>query len=122
MAIADKFSPDTNLSGAADGFPQPYLEMAADGACTIAHGTVFITKAGVCAITLDTPPVNMNGAVLRFVSSTAQAHTVTHTPGFGGGTTARDVATWGGAINDGMVLLAYAGVWYVSSTRNVTIA
>ncbi len=122
MAIADKFAPDTNVDGGADGFPQPYQVLSADGAITIAHGTVYITKAGVCAATLDTPPTNMNGATLKIISTTANAHTITHTPGFGGGTTARDVGTFGGAISDGMVISAYNGVWWVSSTRNVTIA
>lgn len=120
MAISDKFSPDKS-DGLVDAYPRPYQVVSADGAITIADGTVFITKASAAAITIDTPPTNMNGAVLRIVSTTAAAHTLTHTPGFGGGTTSRDVATWGGAISDGMVILAYEGVWYVSSTRNVSL-
>ena len=119
MAISDTFHPRTTLGAE---HPTVVLPMAADGAITIAAGVVIITKATAAALTIDTPPLEMDGATLRIVSTTAAAHTVTHTPGFGGGTTARDVATWGGAISDGMVLVAYQGVWYVSSTRNVTIA
>lgn len=120
MAISDVFAP-ANSTGAVNASPVPYQVMSADGAITIAHGTVIVTKAGVCAMTIDTPPTSMNGATLTIVSTGAHAHTLTHTPGFGGGTTSRDVATWGGAISDGAVLVAYEGVWYVSSTRNVTL-
>jgi hypothetical protein len=83
--------------------------------------TIFITKAGVCAMTIDNPPLLMNGATLKLVSTTANAHTLTYTAGFGGGTTSRDVATWGGAINDSLTLEAYNGVWWISSTRNVSV-
>lgn len=120
MAIDDKFAPDLP-GGAVDAMPVPYQVISADGAITISAGVVFVTKADVCAITIDNPPTNMTGAELKIVSTTANAHTVTYTAGFGGGTTSRDVATWGGAINDGMVIVAYNGVWYVSSTRNVTL-
>lgn len=120
MAISDKFSPDKS-DGLVDAYPPPYQVVSADGAITIAAGVVIITKGSAAAITIDNPPVSMNGATLTIVSTTAAAHTVTYTAGFGGGTTSRDVATWGGAINDGMVIVAYEGVWYVSSTRNVTL-
>jgi len=120
MAISDKFSPDKS-DGAVDAYPPPYLVMSADGAITIAAGVVIVTKGGVCAMTIDNPPTSMNGATLTIVSTGAHAHTLTYTAGFGAGTTSRDVATWGGAINDGMVIVAYEGVWYVSSTRNVTL-
>jgi hypothetical protein len=119
--IADSFTPNIT-DGSISRPPMRTQTLAADGAITIAAGVVFITKATAAAITIDDPPTTMDGAELRIVSTTAAAHTVTNTTGFGGGTTTRDVATWGGAISDGMVLVAKSGVWYVSSTRNVTIA
>jgi hypothetical protein len=120
MAIADKFAPDYAVDGTVDAYPQPYQVISADGAITIAHGTVYTTKGSACAITIDNPPTNMNGALLSIIATTAHAHTVTYTAGFGGGTTGRDVGTFGGAISDGLVIGAYNGTWWVSSTRNVT--
>lgn len=120
MAIDDTFVP-ARPNG--PGHSPRVLAMAADGAITIADGKVFVTKGTACVMTIDTPPTSMNGAKLEIISTTAAAHTLTHTPGFGGGTTARDVATWGGAINDSLCIVAYEGVWYIDGApRNVTIA
>jgi len=110
-----------DLSGTNSVSPVPFQVVSADGAITLANGIVFITKVGVAVITLDTPPAG-EICELTIVSETASAHTITHTLGFGGGTTTRDVATFGGAISDGMVIVGRNGVWFVSSTRNVTIA
>ncbi|HEV7950439.1 MAG TPA: hypothetical protein VGP24_11800 [Glaciihabitans sp.] len=96
--------------------------MAVDGAITIQDATVYFTKAGVLAATLAAPTAGTHdGVQMNFISTTAQAHTITHTEGFAGGTTSRDVATFGGAIQDGMQIEAYNGVWYIKATRNVTI-
>lgn len=105
-------------------YPAPIQEpkqvASADGAITLlGGGVVFITKGSAAALTLADPAVD--GVTLTIVSTTAAAHTVTNTTGFGGGTTSRDVATWGGAINDSMVLKSYNGVWWVVSTRNVSL-
>lgn len=99
------------------------VAIAADGAVTVQPSTVIITKsASGAALTLGSPVATTDdGTEIDFVSTTAQAHTVTNTAGFGGGTTARDVATFGGAINDGFRIVAYQGVWYVKDTRNVTL-
>lgn len=106
----------------------PQAVASADGAITIAKSTVFITKASAAALTLASPTAGSaesgghDGVVIEFVSTTAQAHTVTCTAGFGGGTTSRDVATFGGAINDGFAIEAYSGVWYLKpGSRNVTL-
>lgn len=94
----------------------------ASGAITIQTGTVLLTKAGVGAMTLAAPSTAQNGTRLRIVSTTAQAHTVTQTtPGFNNGSTASDVATFGGAIGDNFMIEAYNGVWYVLGLRNVTL-
>lgn len=96
---------------------------SADGAITIKDGVVVITKGSAAALTLASPTAGADdGKRLTIVATTAHAHTVTLTAGFGGGTTARDVATWGGAINDSLECVAYNGVWYAIATRNVTIA
>lgn len=120
MALTNNQAPK-DASGAVSADPVPFQVMSADGAITLANGVVMVTKAGVCAMTIDNPP-SEGVHELKIVSTTAQAHTLTYTAGFGGGTTSRDVGTFGGAISDGMVLVGYGGVWYVSSTRNVTLA
>lgn len=91
----------------------------ANGAITVQPGVSFINGTTL-AMTLANPTLEQNGMVMYIISTNASAHTVTYTAGFGGGTTARDVATFGGAINDELVIVAYNQVWWVISTRNVT--
>lgn len=91
----------------------------AAGAIDVQPGIVFINGTTL-AMTLANPTTAQNGMVMVIESTNASAHTVTYTAGFNGGTTARDVATYGGAIGDNMVIFANAGVWWVISTRNVT--
>jgi hypothetical protein len=93
----------------------------AAGALTIAPG-VHSVNGTTLAMTLANPSVYMNGMIMVISAQNASAHTVTYTAGFGGGTTARDVATFGGAIGDNLTIFANNGVWWVLSTRNVTIA
>ncbi len=110
-----------NTSG--DGVPVKVSveNAAADGAIvSVAGGQVSITKATAAALTLANPYAD--GLELTIISETAAAHTVTYTAGFGGGTTTRDVATFGGAISDNIVLVSRNSLWWVKSTRNVTIA
>lgn len=90
------------------------------GAITIQPGVTFINGTTL-AMTLANPTVDQNGTIMMIISTNASAQTVTYTAGFGGGTTARDVATFGGAVNDNMVIIAFNGVWWVLSTRNVTL-
>ncbi len=91
---------------------------SADGAITITHGTVFITKAGVAVLTLAAPTVTDNdGDTLCIVSETANAHTVTNTsPGFNNLGAAGDVATFGAAVGNNIELKARNGIWYKFGT------
>lgn len=110
-----------NTAGSGVPIKEPVEVASGDGAiASVAGGRVHITKATAAALTLAVPYAD--GCELTIISETAAAHTVTHTPGFGGGTTSRDVATFGGAISDNIVLVSRNGVWWVKSTRNVTIA
>lgn len=59
---------------------------------------------------------------LSIRSLTAQAHTVTVTGGFGNGSTGEDVATFSGAIGDGIELMAYQGYWYITGAHQVAVA
>lgn len=115
--------------GVADSsdFTNIYEVASANGAITIpdrGSKTVFVTKAGVCAMTLTAPTATTHDGVrITFVSTTAQAHTLTvATAGMNDLGASGDVGTFGGAKGDGLTLAAYQGDWYVVSNINVTIA
>jgi len=97
---------------------------SADGAIALKAGVVLITKAGVAVLTIAAPTAGTDdGKVLIVMATTAHAHTVTNaSPGFGGAGASGDVATFGGAVGDNLVLVAYNAIWYVVSKINVTIA
>lgn len=97
------------------------MTYTAAGAITIQPGTVFLNGTTL-AMTLADPTTSQNGMVMTIMATNASAHTVTYTAGFNGGTTSRDVATFGGAVGDNLVIQAVNGVWWVISTRNVTLA
>lgn len=94
---------------------------ATAGAVTIQPGVQFIGSAGALAMTLAAPDKYMDGMVMVLQASTAQAHTVTYTAGFYGNTTSSDVATYGGAIGDNLVIYASNGTWRIQSLKGVTI-
>lgn len=115
-----------SITGAASvgGLKLPVELGAANGAIASTSGVVMLTKAGVAAMTLAAPTAGTDdGKVLHIVAATANAHTVTQTsPGFNNGGAASDVATFGGAIGDNLVVVAYNGRWHVLALRNVTLA
>lgn len=110
-----------NADGEASGVTQV---LADDGAITLKHGVVLLTKGSALAATLAAPTATIDdGKRLIIIATTAAAHTVTQTtPGFNEGGTGSDVATFGGAKGDSMVIAAYGGAWYVAALRNVTLA
>lgn len=107
----------------------PFLAVTADGAITVPlfNRTHFITKAGVAALTIVDPTATTHdGVTLTFIATTAQAHTLSNAAGSGffssgGGT--KDIATFGGAIGDGITIIAYQGKWYIDprGVTNVTL-
>lgn len=108
----------------------PFAAVTADGAITIPayNKTHFITKAGVAAMTIADPTATTHdGVTLTFVATTANAHTLDNSAGsgfFSSGGAGKDVATFGGAIGDGITIIAYQGKWYVDprGVTNVTLA
>ena len=92
------------------------------GALTIQNGHVSIGSAGALAMTLAAPSLWQNGTTMVLMASTAQAHTITYTAGFDGDTTGSDVATFGGAVGDFLVIEAVNGAWRRIASVNVTIA
>jgi hypothetical protein len=100
---------------------------SANGAISIpdrGSKTVFVTKAGVCAMTLTAPTATTHDGVrITFVSTTAQAHTLTvATAGMNDLGASGDVGTFGGAKGDGLTLVAYQGDWFITGNINVTLA
>jgi len=92
------------------------------------EGTVVLAKSTDGAWTLAAPTAGLpsaggdDGKILRMIAGTAQAHTVTQTtPGFNNGGSAKDVATFGGAVGDNLEVVAYNGEWLVLSSVNVTL-
>jgi hypothetical protein len=104
------------------GLQLPMQVISGDGAITIKTGVVILTKGSAAAITLAAPTATTDdGKILYIIAGSAQAHVVTVTGAAGG--SGQDVGTFGGAINDSTVLVAYNGVWYVvGAPRNVTWA
>lgn len=125
---ADSFTGDVigDITGDLTGNVNlPVQVLAASGPITIKSGVVLLTKAdGAVAATLAAPTATTDdGKILYIVSTTAQAHTITATTiGFNAAETAGDVATLGGAVSDGLVVVAYQGEWYVLVNTNATIA
>jgi hypothetical protein len=97
--------------------------IANDGAIPLVAGTVMVTKAGVCAMTLAAPTAAMNGQRITVISTTANAHTLTATNLLEDGVTggAKDLATFAAFAGASVELEAYALEWYVVSKNAVTI-
>jgi hypothetical protein len=90
--------------------------------------TYILTKGSAAAVTLGAPTAGTpekgghDGFQIKFVAGSAQAHVVTNaSPGFNGGGSAKDVATFGGALGDQLSLEAYNGAWYIVSATNITL-
>jgi hypothetical protein len=108
-----------NASGAADAIP-------------VRSGNIFVTTAGVDAMTLATPKAGVYGTVptgigepnddgkeLLIYSTTAQAHTITTAANKINGN--KHVATFGAAIGDYIRLIAFNGIWYVLDSNGITL-
>lgn len=107
----------------------PVLAKSANGAVAVpAYNIVYpITKAGVCALTIVDPTATTHdGVTLTFLATTANAHTLDNSAGsgfFSSGGASKDIATFGGAIGDGLTIMAYQGKWYVDprGSTNITL-
>ena len=106
--------------------PQKMAQVSinADGAITLPEKdtTVIVTKATAAALTLAAPSAGTDGVVLRIMSATAAAHTVTFTAGFYSDTTSSDVATFAAKAGASMTVQSRAGTWAVVALANVTLA
>lgn len=77
--------------------------------------TVYLTKAGVLAITINGPNKDQTNTI-KFISLTANAHTITYTAGFYGNTTSSDVATFPATVGGSFTIQAKGGVWVPMAT------
>lgn len=112
----------TGVVTASAGVKRPVQTITGDGAITIRDGMVLLTKGSAAAITLAAPTTGTHdGITIQIIAGSAQAHVVT-TTGMAAGS-GQDVLTFGGAINDSIVLVAISGGWYIcGAPRNVTAA
>ena len=87
--------------------------------------TIMIADSGVAALTLTAPTAGAPGddfKVLRFISTTAYAHTLTATSLLATGTASVSVATFAAHPGAGLTLMAYQGLWYVLSSVGITFS
>jgi hypothetical protein len=97
---------------------------AANGAVTIANGTVVFTKAGVAAMTLAAPTAAQEGTTIVFTSRTANAHTVTATGLIEDGVTggSKNLATFAAFAGASLTLQAINLKWHVISLNACVIS
>lgn len=122
-------SPDLHAGG---GGPIANFDLAfgveydgASGAIAAKEGTVFLTKAGVAAMTLAAPVAGLpsvggdDGRELTIMDVTGNAHTVT-TPA-GGINGNKHIATFGAVVGQFGTFVAYNGAWYLAASSGVTL-
>lgn len=97
----------------------PVVSYGVSGAITvpIVDQTIYLTKAGVAAMTLA-GPANDQVNTVRVISLTANAHTVTYTAGFYQNTTSSDVCTFPSTSGACFTFKAKNGVWNAVATAD----
>lgn len=94
--------------------------IADSGALPTGSATVILTKAGVSAMTLAAP--SANGVVLRVMSYSDNAHTITTVDLLHDGTTGtHDLATFAAFKGASITLVGWGGFWLVAANNAVTI-
>lgn len=95
-------------------------------AITIPSGatTFSVNAAGVSNMTIADPSPVQEGVRLTFIATTANAHTLSNAAGsgFNNGGGGSDLATFGGALGDNIVIEAIGGKWYVVSSVNIVLS
>lgn len=104
--------------------PLPVEVASTDGAISIKHGVVMITKPTAAALTLAAPTAGVDdGKTLHIISATAAAHTVTLSGGLNGAGAGADVGTFAAAAANRFSVVAYNGAWWALGVNvNVTFA
>jgi hypothetical protein len=116
---------DWNVNGNTTPGPQTFTVSAATGANTIGAvpGTYVITGATANTITLTAPTAGvMDGMVIKVISGSAVAHTITCSSHLIGGTSTSSVATFAAYKGASITLVAYNGDWLVVASTGVTLS
>ena len=102
----------------------PVIAYSANGALAVSPHTATLTKAGVNAMTLAAPTVAQEGMIIRVVSQTANAHTITATGLIDDGVTggSKTTATFAAFAGASIELMASNLKWAVISKNVVTIS
>lgn len=96
---------------------------AVNGALSLLPGTATLTKAGVNAMTLAAPTVDQEGLIIRVISQTANAHTITATGLIDDGVTggSKTTATFAAFAGASIEFVASNLKWAVLAKNAVTI-
>ena len=95
---------------------------AGDGTISLKPGLHLLDKGSAAAITLPVPTGVKNGTEIEVRSTTAFAHVVTATGGFGGTGATRDVATFTAEVGAGFTAVVVDSLWHLRATNLVTVA
>ncbi len=104
------------------GWTDATYNYAGDGTITLAPGLHKLNKGSAAAITLPVPTGLPDGTRIRVRSTTAFAHVVTATGGFGGTGATRDVATFTAEVGAGFTAEVVNALWHLESTNLVAVA
>ena len=111
---------NTTIGAASGAIPLPALGT-----------TYFLTKAGVAAMTLAAPTAGtpqagqaggQDGLVVRVISTTAYAHTITATGLLQTGSASVNVATFAAYAGASVTLMAYNGKWITIAATGTTFS
>jgi hypothetical protein len=83
---------------------------------------IFANPIGVISRSLANPLSHEEGIVMHIRAQTAFAHQVSVTGGYAGAGAGADFAIFGGAIGDGLEIIAVNGLWHITALRNVTLS
>lgn len=114
---------DYNPTGNTIPGANTFQVLTTNGAILPTGGNYVITKAGVLADTLAAPTSTVqDGTIIRVVSATANAHTITATGLLQTGTSSVNVATFAAQAGAGVTLMAYQGKWIVLYSVGITFS
>jgi hypothetical protein len=97
-----------------------YYGVAGAIAIPAQDSNIFLNGAAAIAMTLAIPGTDIDGRRLTIAAATAFAHTVT-TPALGFKGTVQ-IGTFGGAVGDGMTIIAQGGRWLPAAAINITFS
>lgn len=123
QTLTNKTLTSPTINGGTSTALEKVTAVSAAGAITIAQGIVAVTATSAAALTLAAPS-SVNGTIIRIVSTTAFAHTVTFTGGTlaDGTATAKTTATFAAYAGAHIAVMAYGSKWYLIDSVAATLA